>query len=95
MRIVRTGTPAAHLSGGKPVVIAKNLERGFYLFERVSDGEHFLEIPSGANVAEAKSWANLVTESNNTEVESSPTAVVVDGVTVAVSRHIDITGGQA
>ena len=28
-------------------------------------------------------------------VESSPTAVVVDGVTVAVSRHIDITGGQA
>lgn len=60
--LVRANTPRANLTGAKPVVVAKNVNNGWFIYERTIDGQLFLEIPQGANADSARAWADLMLE---------------------------------
>jgi len=58
--LVRTNTPRANLTGRKPVVVAKNLNNDWFIYERTIDGQLFLEIPQGASESSAREWADSI-----------------------------------
>lgn len=47
--VVTAGTPAANLTGNRPVIIGRSVWYGqdVMLYERVSDGRIFAEVPAG------------------------------------------------